>query len=182
MAAASNITCTPYFSRTIKGWKIRVQICFGIDPAHYSLANYSTATLAVVSALNGITNSTWMVGGGWQAEAEQSWALSTNDYDNAEDKAVFALATQDGTIGKISVPNPLDSIFLADKQTIDPANTAVVAFVTALNLGGGTTTLVAATKGGAIYNTFLGGLRVRGRTRRKLNIWVRNPELTAPGI
>lgn len=182
MAAASNVTCTPYFSRTIKGWKIRVRLCFGIDPAHYSLANYSTLTLAVIAALNGITNSTWMAGGGWQAEAEQSWALTTNDYDNAEDKAVFALATQDGTIGKISVPNPVDTIFLADKMTVDPANANVTSFIAALGLGGGTTVFVASTSGGAIYNTFLGGLRVRGRTRRKMNIWVRNPELTAPAI
>lgn len=182
MAAATNITCTPYLSRTIKGWKIRVRICFGIDPAHYVLANYYTGVQAIEAALNGITNSTWIAGGGWTNQQEQSWAVTSNDYDNAEDQAVFTFATQDGALGKISVPNPSDSIFLTDKQTVDPSNANVQAFITALNLNGATTSFVAATGGGGIYATWLAGFRKRGKTRRKMNVWIRDPSLTTPAI
>ena len=53
----------------------------------------------------------------------------------------------------------------------------------AFNRGGAITAgYGGSTSTGSILNTYLGGLRVRGRTRRKMNLWVRNPELTAPGI
>jgi hypothetical protein len=180
---AEQTFCTPYFSRTIKGWKIRVKICFGVDSTAYLALTYSGLTSTIATDLTALTNSSWVAGGGWSQQVDQVWATATSDYDNAEDVAVFTFATTDGTLGKISVPNPKDSIFLADKMTIDPSNSAVTNFVASLNLGGSTLSgFVASTAGGALYNTFIGGLRVRKRTRRKLNIWVRNPELTAPGI
>lgn len=183
MAAAEQTYCTPYLSRTIKGWKIRVRICFGVEITGFTITAYQTHAVAVAAALGGITASTWYVGGGLEPQALQGYGTVTNDYDNAEDAAVFTFATDSGTVAKISVPNPLDSIFLADKMTVDPANANVITFLEAINAGGdATASPVGATASGAFYNTFLGGLRKRSKTRRKLNIWVRNPELTAPGI
>lgn len=175
--------CSPYISRTIKGWKIRVRICFTVEDTVYTASLYATQTGAIATELTALTNSTWVAGSGWSHNIEQAWATSTSDYDNAEDAVVLSYATNLGTIAKISIPNPKDSIFLADKMTVDPTNTAVMGLNTYLVLAGDPTTeFVASTAAGGLYQTFLGGLRKRSKTRRKLNIWVRNPELNAPGI
>ena len=103
--------------------------------------------------------------------------------DNAEDVAAFAFATATGTVSKVSIPAPKDAIVLPDNQTVDPANADVIAFVGyLLDPSGFPGNAVASSKSGAQFDVFLGALRVRRRTRRHLNIWVRNPELTAPGI
>jgi hypothetical protein len=105
---------------------------------------------------------------------------ASGNFDDAEDSAVLNFQTVNGGLAKISVPAPKSTIFLADNQTIDPANASVSAFTVALI--GGTNGFFGATKTGAVMNLFVGGLRVRRRTRRKLNIFVKNPQLSTPGI
>jgi len=180
--AAPLTYCTPYVSRTIKGWKIRVRLCWTAENTFVTATNLETQATLWPALLNALTGSTWRALGA-QPVTEDVYGAGTGLFDNAEDRAVFTFATLSGSLVKVSVPNPLDSIFLADNMTVDITNAAVAAFVAAFNLGGAITAgYVGSTSTGSILNTYLGGLRVRGRTRRKMNIWVRNPELTAPGI
>jgi hypothetical protein len=174
--------CTPYVSRTIKGWKIRVRLCWTADDSLITSTNLETQATTWPALLTGLSNSTWHALYA-QPVGDVAYATTTSDYDNAEDAVVLSYATASGSIMRISVPNPKDSIFLSDKMTVDPANSAVAAFNTAMNLGGDpTANYVVSTSSGSQAAIFLGGLRKRLRTRRKLNIWVRNPELSAPGI
>lgn len=184
-----NTICTPYIGRTIKGWSVRVRICFSVTPAEGSAStlwqDYAGVTDAMATLINALTDATFIPLGIGRFTTTSDYGAS-GETDNAEDTAVFTFATATGTVAKVSIPAPKDTIFLADNMTVDPANTDVAAFVTALLSGtpetGGAAGFYGATKAGASFSLFLGGLRVRRKTRRKLNIWVRNPELTAPGI
>lgn len=187
-----NVICTPYVGRTIKGWAVRVRICISITAAQYAAASLGNAILAqnaeFATLLDAVSDATFQPLGTSTQQVREFGASGTTD--NAEDSVVLAFATTQGSVARLSVPAPNDAIFLADNQTVDPTNAAVAALVTELlscvtfNDASGTTgsTAVASTASGAEFATFLGGLRVRRRTRRRLSIWVRNPELTAPGI
>lgn len=138
----------------------------------------------LAALINALSDATFQNVGGIDVLTPSAYGAS-GGYDGAEDRAVFAFATAQGTIGKIGIPAPKSGIFLSDDQTVDPSNADVAAFVAAMLSGtpvAGVTGIYGATKSGTTFTTFLGALRVRGKTRRKLNIWVRNPELTAPGI
>lgn len=53
------------------------------------------------------------------------------DYANAQDKAVFTFQSVGGEY-QISVPAPDEGIFLPDKETVDPSDAGVIAFVAAI--------------------------------------------------
>lgn len=92
-------------------------------------------------------------------------------YPNVEDKAVFTFGTVVGSLHRIKVPGPLASIFLADLETIDPANAAVTAFTTAF-----TSNALDSDGNGIVF--FIGGTRTRVKARKRLNIFVLTPSLT----
>ena len=52
-------------------------------------------------------------------------------YDSAQDKALFYFTSVGGTY-QIALPAPEAAIFLPDKETVDPTNADVVAFVSAI--------------------------------------------------
>lgn len=53
------------------------------------------------------------------------------DYISVRDRAKLIFQTAGGTIVTLVLPSPQAGIFLADGQTVDPANPAVIAIVTA---------------------------------------------------
>lgn len=177
---AEQTICTPYWSRTIKGWKIRVRLCFSADPSYITAATIVANADGFTTILNNLTNSTWNT---VTQSVQASPYGSSGNYDNAEDAVVMFWQTTDGTVSKQQIPNPKSNIFLADEMTVDATNSAVAAYIAFMNPGGDPTAgWVSSTKSGAYFATFLGGLRKRSRTRRKYNIYVKNPELSAPGI
>lgn len=100
-------------------------------------------------------------------------------FPNAEDKAVLSVLTQAFTITRFSVPAPKAAIFLADGETVDPANglvTALIGALTAVDAGGGT----AVSNQGAAFLSLIGGARARRRFQRKTTIWTLDPTLTDP--
>lgn len=101
-------------------------------------------------------------------------------YQSAADKAVFAFSTARGDIHHISVPAPLDAIFLADDRTVDPANTDVAAFVNQVTvvMGAGNSVVQITNRTGEALIVFLGGYRVKGRESRKVDIYRRDDNLT----
>lgn len=187
MPLASNDTiCTPFIGRTIKGWTVKVRICITVTAATYADPTFpaalfgSNATFATL--INALSEATFVPLG--TVKVEEIPYGASGQTDNAEDAAVFYFSTAEGTIAKIGIPAPKDAIFLADNMTVNPADTDVAAFIAEMLAPAGYTagTAVASTKSGAGYVTYLGGLRVRRKTRRKLNIWVKDPTLTLPGI
>lgn len=57
------------------------------------------------------------------------------DYSNAQDKALFTFSSVGGQY-QIAIPAPDASIFLPDKETVDPSNADVIAFVGAIETNG----------------------------------------------
>lgn len=74
------------------------------------------------------------------------------DYANAQDKALFTFSSVGGQY-QIAVPAPDASIFLPDKETVNPANADVIAFVSAIETNG------TDPNGNAL--TFVGARRIR---------------------
>lgn len=182
-----NVVCTPFVGRTIKGWVVKVRICWTVTPAEAMTATFGETVAqnvaAVLPLINALSNASFVGVGGANLVQDLAYGLSTSETDNAEDAVELAFQTANGTVSRISVPAPLDSIFLADNQTVNPANGDVAALVTQLlQTASWSGNGVASTKSGAALVAFLGGVRVRRSTRRRMNIFVRNPELTAPGI
>jgi hypothetical protein len=183
--AAPDTICTPFVGRTIKGWIVKVRICITVTAAEAASAGFGNDILGenavLVGLINALSNVTYHVLG-TAVETDYLYGASDN-YDDAEDSAVFSFVTTQGTVAKISIPAPKSTIFLADNQTVNPANAAVAAFVTELltpsDYAAGS---IASAKSGAAFVSFLGALRVRKRTRRKLNIFVKNPQLTTTGV
>ena len=188
-----NVICTPYVGRTIKGWTVRVRICISITAAQ--VANAATLGLAILASnttfatlLDAVSDATFQPLG-TSVQAVRAFG-ATGSVDNAEDSVGLSFATTQGGIAKVSIPAPKAVIFLADNMTVDPAQADVAALVSELltcvefNDVSATagSTAIASTSSGAEFAEFLGGLRIRRRTRRKYNIWVRSPGLDTPGI
>jgi hypothetical protein len=95
-------------------------------------------------------------------------------YPAVEDKAIFTFQTATGGIHRLQIPAPKSTIFLADGETVDPANTDVVAFVSAVIAN-------AVTRNGEVIGFGAFGTRIRRKLHRKLTIFVKNPDETGPG-
>jgi hypothetical protein len=191
-----NVICTPYVGRTIKGWTVRVRVCFSLNATALGSATLSNDLVVVNQGIAALIQNLTVAhiyqpnaSTGMFFVAEVPYGSSGN-YDDAEDSAVLSFATANGTVGRISIPAPKSAIFLADLMTVNPAQTDVAAFVTAVTSGAvldpvSSVTIsgwYGSTKSGAYYATLLGGLRVRRRTRRKMNIWIKDPTVTIPAI
>ena len=92
------------------------------------------------------------------AEASEEEA-EEGDYESAEDRALFVFVDPSGSRYKLSVPAPLDTIFLGDKETVDPENEDVVAFIGAME------TNAKGRAGGAL--TYVGGAKRVRNPRHK---------------
>lgn len=175
------VICTPYIGRTIKGWSVKIRICLRVTEAEFANSTYASDLLVTqndfLGQVNALSDATFVQTGYLVQDVVYG---ASGSFDDAEDSAVFAYQTVNGGLAKISIPAPKSSIFLADNQTIDPANASVLAFNT--SLVGGVNGFFGATKSGGVMNLFIAGLRVRRPTRRKLNIFVKNPQLSTPGI
>lgn len=76
-------------------------------------------------------------------------------YPSVEDKAALRWqSADDGSTYKMQIPAPIDSLFLPDGETVDPANALVIALTDSLSGSFCTET------GGANF-VFLGGKRIR---------------------
>lgn len=87
---------------------------------------------------------------------------AAGSYDDIEDKAFLEFqSADDGAIYKVSVPAPESVSFLADEETVNPAETNMAAFITYVQ-----TNLT--TKYGSGSLTYIKGYRTRKKTRRTL--------------
>lgn len=138
-------------------------------------ATQFTAANTVNAAIDALTNAVVQSAIGPATGPRQEVVYGTNaTYAGVEDKAIFTFQTSTGDIHRFQIPAPLASIFLADGETVDPTNTAVVAFVSAVVAN------CVSQNGEAItFGAF--GTRIRRKMRRKLTIFIKDPALTGPG-
>lgn len=124
-------------------------------------ASGSTTTHNLVTSAGGVPTRAGVLACS-NADFQQEWegALSINGapgpvaapFQGVRDTAVLQFSTAAGSIVKVAIPAPQASIFLADMETVDPANASIAALV-ALVLAN------VVTPGGVALVNFLGGSR-----------------------
>lgn len=100
-------------------------------------------------------------------------------FGSIEDKANFTLVDQAGLIHHYQIPAPKSAIFLADQETVNIAQTDVAAFI-AYILSVGPNGEFISTKGGEAFGSVVGGIRIRRKIHRRINIFTKNPTETGP--
>lgn len=134
-----------------------------------------TDAQTIITAMNALTNAANDGARGAYTSSPTVHSYGANaEYETVEDKAQLSFQTSTGAIHRYQVPAPKTAIFLADGETVDPANGLVTTFAAAVVAAG-------ASRDGAAISTFIGGIRVRRKFQRKFNIFTRNPALTGPG-
>lgn len=104
---------------------------------------------------------------------------SAAQFQNAEDKARLIFVTATGVKVRFEVPAPKQSLFLADLETVDPANADLMTFIstaTSVSANGN----FASTRGGQAIVSFVAGQRIRRPFQRKTTIWTLTPDETGP--
>lgn len=107
----------------------------------------------------------------------QYGAHAPSDYQTIEQKAVFVFQDAVGNLHRYQVPAPKIALFQADRQTIDPSNSAVIAFKNYMTTPD-TNGVFACTKDGQPFSNFMGGYFRAAKLQRKLNVLVLTPALT----
>lgn len=162
--------------RDVKGFSSTFKFFASYDNLTDGAALFS----AIHTAFAGLTNAVANGGVGLGTVPARSDLYGSNlIFSTIEDKASLTFLDTAGNIHRFQVPAPKDAIFLADGETVDPANGLVVAFVTAM------TTAVAGpsfacSRSGDQINHFAAGIRLRRKIRRRINIFTLNPTLTGP--
>lgn len=134
----------------------------------------STAAGTVITAMNALTNAVLQSAVGPSLVVQQEVVYGTNaTFASVEDKAVFTFQTATGDLHRFQIPAPISSIFLADGETVDPANTAVVTFVSAVIAN-------CLSRNNQVLGFGAFGVRQRRKIRRKLSIFTKNPALSGP--
>lgn len=134
----------------------------------------ATAAANVINFLALITNAAQQSARGPATEVAGPVVYGTTaDFASVEDKAVLTFSAADGSLHRIQIPAPKIAIFEVDTVTVDAAQTDLANFVTAFLAD-------AVTAAGASITSFIGGVRVRRKLQRKLNIFVKVPELDEP--
>lgn len=140
-----------------------------------TLTTQNTAALAIYNAMVPLTNaSAQALHGPANAPATEVIYGTNAEFPTVEDKVVFTFQSANGSIHRYQIPAPKSSIFLADGETVDPANTDVVAYTSAVVANAFSRDDIAVTFGGF-------GIRKRVKLRRKLTIFTKDPTLTGPG-
>lgn len=85
----------------------------------------------------------------------QAIAGTAATYENVEDKAQLVFKAADGSTHRYQIPAPVSSLFLADQETVNSANALITAFTTN-----------AQSAQGSALTTFVGGKRIRRRSKR----------------
>lgn len=122
----------------------------------------------IVSAIANLTNCALAsyIGVSTSPPKELAYGAAAQ-FRDAEDKAVLSFVAGTGVIVKLSVPAPNSSIFLADLETVDPANSAVQQLQTAMIDG-------ATTRSGAPLSFMAGAVRLRRARQRRTTIITRS--------
>lgn len=144
-------------------------------------ANLASASNTIIIALAALSNAAFQGAHGPENSnpLPVTYGASGADYQEVQMKAQLSFSSATGAIHRYLVPAPLVTIFKADRQTVDPANTALAAFTSAfLATYSAGDTRVTDRDGNAI-TVYLGGLYKARRVSKIRGIPVRDSTLTA---
>lgn len=137
----------------------------------------ATAAQAVIDALTACTVAAFQSSHGPAESPPGTIAYGASGaYSDVEDKAEIAFTDAAGSVHRYQIPAPIAAAFLADDETLNPANAAVAALITAMTDG------TTGSRSGVLNTGFLGGVRIRRRTQRRFSLITKNPALTGPGL
>lgn len=157
--------------RDAKGDVSRVSV-FVTDATYAAATNDMTTLQPLLTAL---TNAVLVNAKGPLTSSPAAAGYGTAaEFDTIEDKAVLSFVTSTGAIHRYQVPAPKSGIFLADKETIDPAQADVAAFTA------GVVANKVSSRDGALITAYIGGVRLRKKLHRRVNIYTKAPNLTIP--
>jgi hypothetical protein len=145
-------------------------------------AGAKTAGVAVRTALDALTNAAPGPASGADSTAPAPNAYGTSaQYANIEDKALLTFQTATGAIHRYQLPAPIVGAFEADQETVKVPNGAGDAQQILLqNL---VTAMVGnvSSRDASLLASFIGGIYIRRRFKRKFNIFTKDPDLDGPG-
>jgi hypothetical protein len=113
---------------------------------------------------------------------------ANSTYANCETKALLTfmgvIAAVGGAPAKhklihLSIPAPVQSMFYADRETVNPAVTAVAQLITDITAADATSGTVCS-EDGATFTSFVAGILIRRKFQRRLTIYDKDPNLTEP--
>ena len=156
---------------------------------YYLNSNGDTAANAVLLAAS--LQTTWAAMSNAALQASQGFDSvigvaqygAQADYQDITMKAVLVFQDSAGGLHRFQVPAPKVSIFLADRQTVDPANTDVAAFIAAMGATGSPPAspgVFVSTRTGEYFANYMGGFFRAAKIRRRSNVLILTPSLT-PG-
>jgi hypothetical protein len=134
-----------------------------------------TAATNVVNLITPLSNAALQNAKGAYTTSPTAQSYGTAaEFDTCEDKAVLTFITATGSIHRYQIPAPKVAIFLADKETVDPANSDIAAFTAAVISN------QVCSRDSSLITAYIGGIRRRAKFNRRLNIFTKNPALTGP--
>ena len=132
-----------------------------------------TATAAITNAL------LFSIPGGWDGLEATGELGNTGTYQDITLKANMTFVDTNGAIHRYQIPAPKLAIFEADGVTVDGDQTDVAAWVTAMLFAYAGPSNVCSRSGHALSN-FVGGTLLKRKQRRRLNIFIEDPQLEGP--
>lgn len=135
---------------------------------------------SIQTSMAALTNA-HVYGGTFSAPPSKLFYGTNAEFPNIEDKAVLTFQDDDEILHRWQIPAPKAAIFLADGETVDPANGLVDAFINDIIAGDGTNLAEVTSQASHGMASFIGGTRVRRRLHRRFNIRTKDPALTGPG-
>lgn len=100
-------------------------------------------------------------------------------FGSIEDKLQMTFVADGGTLHRFQIPAPKSALFLTDQETVNIAQTDVAAFI-AYVLGTGPNGEFICTQDEKAFGASPGGMRIRRKNQRKLNIFIKNPAESGP--
>lgn len=165
-----------YTWRDAKGQTARTRFFVLNDGTTF--ADAESAAGAVRAAIAGLSNAALQGGNGFDSEALLPSYGTNAVYEDVEDKAVMTFLDDKGNVHRYQIPAPKTAIFTADGQTVDSANAAVVTYVTAMKATTGTAGI--GSRSLRQLTVFVGGVRQRRKTIRKMSIFTLSAKLDEP--
>jgi hypothetical protein len=105
--------------------------------------------------------------------------VANGAYESVIEKAVLVFQDASGQLHRFEIPAPKIAIFKTDKVTVDPANGLVVTFIALVTTPAAGPGSFMCTRQDIAFSNYMGGVFKARKIRRKLNILVLEPDLTA---
>jgi len=137
---------------------------------------------ALVNALDDLTNGAndGARGAYTSSPTVHSYGANAN-FESVEDKAMLTFQTATGAIHRYMIPCPIEAMFMADGETVKTPDSGGDAQQVLLDTLVNAIVGDVASRDGVLIASFIGGIRLRRKMKRKFDIFTLNPSLDGPG-